>query len=90
MSSPVITIDPNTLQTQQTTFDGTAGQAPLTGGTPSTPIGTTLSLFQNASTSQLTSWIQQAQAMIEGNPELAMLLGLGVLIIAANSNKSKG
>ena len=89
MSSPIITIDPNTLQTQQTTFDGTqtvdTTPAPLTGASGLNVLG----LFQNASTQQIGGWVQQAQAMIEQNPGLAALLGLGVLIIAANVNKDK-
>ena len=82
----VISIDPNTLQTQQTVFDGT--QNVDTTPTPN-PAAGMMTLLQSASTSQISGWVQQAQAMIESNPSLAALLGLGVLIIAANSGQKK-
>ena len=84
-NSPIV-IDPNTLQTQQTVFDGT--QNVDTTPVPN-PAAGMMTLFQNASTSQISGWFQQAQAMIESNPSLAALLGLGVLIIAANSGQKK-
>lgn len=91
MDNSVISIDPNTLQTSQTVFDGTqnvdtTSPAPLTGQPQGLNV---LGLFQQASTQQLGNWFQQAQQMIEQNPGLAALLGLGVLIIAANSGQKK-
>ena len=98
MGSNVINIDPNTLQTQQTTFDGSV--APLVGAGPLQPgqqyaypgmsPGDINTYLSNVSGGQISTWFQQAQSMIEQNPGLAALVGLGVLIMAANSgNKGR-
>lgn len=92
-NNAVITLDPTTLQSDQTTFNGNApdlkGSGPLQPGQQYAPGYDSAGLplmqaFQNMNTNQLSNLFSQVQAWIEANPTIAVLGGLGILIMAAN------
>ena len=68
--------------------DNPMQQLPIGGQSSSTDIAQ--SYLSNLNTNQLSSLFQQVQAWIASNPGMAAVLGLGVLIMAMNTNQGSG
>ncbi len=97
MDNSIININPDTLQTSQTTFDGSV--APLSGAGPLQPgqeyaypgmsPGDINAYLASMNSSQISNIFTQLQAWIEANPTIAVLGGLGILIMAANKSSRR-